>query len=243
MRSDALKAPMTPATIHRVIELDLKLQHQPWPFADERRSEIDAHFSRKREEKPKLWNGRILLGRNPRFGEDRFSADYFETGFASFLAWRDWGFPDREVFNGFGMGALRCSDGAFVLGEMGQHTANAGRIYFPSGTPDLDDISAGAVDIPGSVAREVEEETGLTAADYTAAAHWDCVVFGAAIALIRTLHVDMPGEALRARIEANLAAQHQPELSAIHLVRGVSDLTPAMPRFVTAFIEKQLASQ
>jgi len=32
-------------------------------------------------------------------------------------------------------------------------------------------------------------------------------------------------------------------LSAIHLVRGVSDLTAAMPRFVTAFVEKQLASQ
>jgi len=233
---------MTLPVIHRVTTLDLGLHHWPWPFAAERRAEIDAHFALQQREKPQLWNGRVLLAHNPDFTADRFSANYFETDFASFLAWRDWGFPDREIFNGFGMGALRCSDGAFVLGEMGQHTANAGRIYFPSGTPDLDDISAGAVDIPGSVAREVEEETGLTAADYTAAAHWDCVVFGAAIALIRTLHVDMPGEALRARIEANLAAQHQPELSAIHLVRGVSDLTPAMPRFVTAFIEKYLGT-
>ena len=64
------------------------------------------------------------------------SASYFETDFAAFLAWRDWGFPDESVFNGFGMGALRCTDGAYVLGEMGAHTANAGRIYFPSGTPD-----------------------------------------------------------------------------------------------------------
>src|SRR3984893_12736612 len=234
---------MTLSVIHRVTQLDLSVQPWSWRFAEARRADIDAHFAVQQRKKPGIWNGRILLGRDPAFTEDRFGANYFEADFASFLAWRDWGFPDKEVFNGFGMGALRCSDGAFVLGEMGQHTANAGRIYFPSGTPDLDDISAGAVDIPGSVAREVEEETGLTAADYTAAAHWDCVVFGAAIALIRTLHVDMPGEALRARIEANLAAQHQPELSAIHLVRGVSDLTPAMPRFVTAFIEKQLASQ
>ena len=138
----------------------------------------------------------------------------------AFLAWRDWGFPDASVFNGFGMGALRCRDGAFVLGEMGQHTSNAGRIYFPSGTPDLDDISGGAVDIPGSVAREVEEETGLCAADYRAGGHWDCVVSGAVIAMIRILDVDLTGEALRARIEANLARQRQPELSAVHLVRG-----------------------
>ena len=147
------------------------------------------------------------------------------------------------MFNGFGMGALRCADGAFVLGEMGRHTANAGRIYFPSGTPDLDDISDGTVDIAGSVAREVEEETGLTPADYRAGAHWDCVVSGAAIAMIRILNVDSSGEALRARIEANLGRQHQPELSAIHLVRGTSDLTAAMPRFVTAFIEKQFSSR
>jgi 8-oxo-dGTP pyrophosphatase MutT (NUDIX family) len=125
---------------------------------------------------------------------------------------------------------------------MGQHTSNAGRIYFPSGTPDLDDISDGAVDMAGSVAREVEEETGLTTADYRAGAHWDCVVSGSAIAMIRMLNVDLTGEELRAKIEANLARQHQPELSAIHLVRQSSDFTAAMPRFVTAFIERQLGA-
>ncbi len=233
---------MTLPAIYRVTMLDLRFQPRPWPFAEERRADIDAHFALKRIEKPKIWNGRILLARDPVFTADRFSARYFETDFASFLAWRDWGFPDREVFNGFGMGALRCSDGAFILGEMGQHTSNAGRIYFPSGTPDLTDLRGGAVDIAGSVAREVEEETGLTPADYRPSADWDCVVSGAAIAMIRILDVDTSGEALRARIEANLARQRQPELSAIHLVRGVSDLTAAMPRFVTAFVEKQMAS-
>jgi 8-oxo-dGTP pyrophosphatase MutT (NUDIX family) len=233
---------MAPIAIHRVTQLDLSLRARRWPFADERRADIDAHFADKRIEKPKLWNGRILLACNPVFTADRFSADYFEADFASFLAWRDWGFPDQGVFNGFGMGALRCSDGAFLLGEMGGHTANAGRIYFPSGTPDLDDISDGAVDISGSVAREVEEETGLTSADYQAGGHWDCVVSGAAVAMIRILNVGLSGEALRARIEANLARQIQPELAAIHLVRVASDLTAAMPRFVTAFIEAQLGA-
>jgi 8-oxo-dGTP pyrophosphatase MutT (NUDIX family) len=232
---------VTLPVIHRVATLDLSLQPRPWPFAVQRRAEIDAHFAIKQREKP-IWNGRVLLGRDPVFTGDRFSASYFEADFASFLAWRDWGFPDREVFNGFGMGALRCRDGAFILGEMGQHTSNAGRIYFPSGTPDLDDISDGAVDIAGSVAREVEEETGLTTTDYRAGAHWDCVVSGAAIAMIRMLNVDLTGEEQRAKIEANLARQIQPELSAIHLVRQSSDFTAAMPRFVTAFIERQFGA-
>jgi 8-oxo-dGTP pyrophosphatase MutT (NUDIX family) len=233
---------MTLPVIHRVTQLDLKFQPWSWPFADERRADIAAHFAVKQREKPKMWNGPILLARNPVFTGNRFSASYFDIDFASFLAWRDWGFPDTGVFNGFGMGALRCSDGAFVLGEMSQHTANAGRIYFPSGTPDLNDVSGGAVDMPGSVGREVEEETGLTSRDYRPGAHWDCVVSGAAIAWIQILEVDGSGEALQARIEANHARQSQPEFAAIRLVRASSDLTPAMPRFVTAFIEAQLSA-
>ncbi|MBR0869341.1 NUDIX hydrolase [Bradyrhizobium tropiciagri] len=233
---------MQAPVIQRVTSLDLTLQRRPWPFADERRAEIDAHFAEQQRAKPSLWNGRVLLGRDPVFSTGRLSANYFETDFASFLAWRDWGFPDPEIFNGFGMGALLASDGAFVLGEMGEHTANPGRIYFPSGTPDLDDISGDTVDIAGSVLRELAEETGLSPADCRADADWHCIYTGPALAMMRILRVDMPGEALCARIEANLAQQQEPELAAMHLVRSRADLTAAMPRFVTAFIETQLGA-
>ena len=232
---------MTHPIIHRVRTLDLGFEPGRWPFANEKCADIEAHFAVKKREKP-IWNGRILLGRDPAFTAERFSARYFDADFASFLAWRDWGFPDRSVFHGFGMGALRCSDGAFVLGEMAGHTANAGRVYFPSGTPDPDDLKGDAVDIAGSVAREVEEETGLRPEEYRANAHWDCVVSGAVIAMIRILEVDVTGESLRARIEANLSRQSQPELSRIHLVRERRDLTTAMPRFVTAFIESEMVA-
>jgi 8-oxo-dGTP pyrophosphatase MutT (NUDIX family) len=230
---------MTPPRIHRVETLDLSVAPWAWPFVQARRDEIAAHFAEKQSEKPKLWNGRILLGRAPSFEGTHFSARYFEADFASFLAWRDWGCPDREVFNGFGMGALRCADGAFVLGEMGAHTSNAGRIYFPAGTPDLDDVSGDRLDIAGSVIREIEEETGLSPADYRAAPHWDCIVTGPSIALMRTLELDMPGEEVRAKIEANLARQEHPELAAVHLVRSRNDFKSSMPLFVTAFLEMQ----
>jgi 8-oxo-dGTP pyrophosphatase MutT (NUDIX family) len=233
---------MTAPVIHRVSTLDLTFERWDWPFARERRVDIDAHFGERQRERPGIWNGRILLARKGEFTGDRFSARYFETDFASFLAWRDWGFPDRDdVFNGFGMGALRSADGAFIMGEMAGRTANAGRIYFPAGTPDLDDLKGSAVDIAGNVVREVEEETGLTSADYRFGTYWDCVVTGASVAMMRLLHVDALGEEIRARIEANLALQAEPELAAIHLVRHVGDLTAAMPLFVTSFIEKQFA--
>jgi hypothetical protein len=59
--------------------------------------------------------------------------------------------------------------------------------------------------------------------------------------MMRILHVDMPGDALRERIESNLAMQEEPELAAIRLVRNSSDFTATMPRFVTAFIEMHLS--
>jgi hypothetical protein len=228
---------MTPE-IHRITTLDLKVKPFAWPFASERRGEIDAHFAEKQRERP-LWNGRVLLGRNAVRTEHHLTAEYFETDFASFLAWRDWGFPDPDVFNGFGMGALQSSDGAFLLGEMADHTANAGRIYFPCGTPDPNDVKDGALDVAASATREIAEETGLTEADYTAEPHWNCVFSGPTIALIRVLRVGMPGEALKARVEAHLAGETKPELRAVHLVRARSDIVPVMPRFVSAFLEAQ----
>ena len=232
---------MTPPEIHRVTTLDLPVRPFEWPFATERSEEIDAHFAGKQREKPELWNGRVLLGRNAVRAGDHFSADFFETDFENFLAWRDWDFPDAGVFNGFGMGALRSSDGAFLLGEMGAHTANAGRIYFPAGTPDPDDVSDGRLDLAGSVVREVAEETGLQAADYAMDTHWSCVFAGPSIAMIRILRVELSGEALKARVEAHLARETQPELRAIHLARSRSDILPVMPRFVSAFLEAQFS--
>lgn len=231
---------MAPA-IHRVAQLDLVRSDWRWPFAEQRRAEIDAYFAAKRAEKPAMFNGRVLLARKPLFSGNGLSGEYFETDFASFLAWRDWGFPDRDVLNGFGMGALRSSDGAFVLGEMGPHTANAGRIYFAAGTPDPNDLRGDMVDIAGSVLREVEEELGLTERDYRIADDWCCVVTDHSIAMMRVLTSDLPAEELREKLKANLATQAEPELSDIHLVRSPADFTPTMPIFVTAFLTAQFA--
>ena len=232
---------MTPPGIHRVTTLDLNVEPFAWPFAAERRGEIDAHFAGKRREKPEIWNGRVLLGRNAVHAGEHLRADFSRPILR--VSWRGaiGVFRTQSVFNGFGMGALQSSDGAFLLGEMGSHTANAGRIYFPAGTPDPDDVRDGMLDLAGSIVREVTEETGLDAADYTMDTHWTCVFAGPSIAMIRILRVDMSGEALKARIEANLARETQPELCAIHLVRSRSDLVPVMPRFVSAFLEAQFS--
>ena len=211
-----------------------------WPFAQERRAEIDAHFAQRRAELPQLWNGRVVLAKEWRIADRRLSGACFETDFASFLAWRDWGFPDREATNCFAMGALRGADGAFLLGVMGSHTANAGRIYFPAGTPEPGDVVGGRLDLAGSITREVAEETGLTPDDYAAEAGWHAVPAGRRIALIKILAAPATAAELARKIGTNIARETKPELDGIRIVRGAGDFDPMMPDFVRSFLAHAL---
>src|SRR5262249_42027200 len=154
---------------------------------------------------------------------------YFETDFASFMAWRDWGFPDQSVANCFAMGAIRTADGAYLLGVMGGHTVNAGKIYFPAGTPEPDDVAGGAVDLAGNIAREVLEETGLPGADLRVEPGWSAVLAGPRIALMQPLQAHLPAAALRERVLAHLAHEQKPELADVRIVRRRADFDPMMP--------------
>lgn len=216
--------------------LELALAPRPWPFADKRRDEIVRHFDKLREAKPALWNGRILLLHRHAIADGVFRGAYFETDYASFIAWRDWGFPDASVRNCFSLGALRGADGGFLLGVMSAHTLNAGKIYFPAGTPDPADIADGMVDLAGSIRREVAEETGLEPDHYDAEDTWTCVRTATHIAQIKLLHARESATALRERILANLARERQPELADIHIAHGPADLDPMMPPFITTFL-------
>jgi 8-oxo-dGTP pyrophosphatase MutT (NUDIX family) len=119
---------------------------------------------------------------------------------------------------------------------MSEHTANAGHIYFPCGTPDPGDIRDGQVDLDHSVRRELKEETGLDVSEFTADPGWTTVVDGALIAQIKILRSAEDAQTLRARICAHLAREQRPELADIRIVRGVGDFDAAMPGFVTAFL-------
>jgi 8-oxo-dGTP pyrophosphatase MutT (NUDIX family) len=207
-----------------------------WPFAEARRDDIAAHFAMRRQATPQLWNGRVLLMRDFAIQKSVLRGMYFEAGFAEFLAWRDWNFPDSAVVNCFAMGALRASDGAYLLGVMNDHTANAGRIYFPAGTPDPDDVCGETVDLLGNVMRELAEETGLTARDVSVAPGWDAVVEASRVALMKRIDVPYPASQARTRMLSHLANESQPELRDIRIVRSAADLDPEMPRFVTAYL-------
>ena len=148
--------------ITRVSDVDARYNTRTWHWADENRAAIDANWQRRIATKPRMFNGRVLLLGDISVTPDLCRSTYFETDYADFMGWIDMGHPDPGIANGFAMGALQGSDGAFICGVMADHTVNAGRVYFAAGTPDQSDMrDDGSVDLATSLTRELVEETGL----------------------------------------------------------------------------------
>ncbi|WP_454914722.1 NUDIX hydrolase [Xanthobacter sediminis] len=220
-----------------VLSLSVTLEDGGWPEAEAHRGEINAHFAARQAANPHLWNGDILLLRDHLFADGRLEGRVRRTDFASFLWWRDEGWPDLGMVNLFALAALEGSDGAFLMGVMGAHTASAGRIYFPGGTPDLSDLSAdGRLDLDASVWRELAEETGLAAKDVAHDAGFTAVSDGPRLALLRRLVLPEPAEDAARRIRAFLAGETLPELSDMAVVRNVRDISSQMAPFAVAYI-------
>jgi 8-oxo-dGTP pyrophosphatase MutT (NUDIX family) len=233
--------------IYSVARLETGFRPAPWDFARDEAARIETHWRKRLAEKPKLFDGRVLLMRN---GEILDSPEggilrgaFFETDFRNFLAWRDFGCPDHEVFNCFSMAALRSTDGAFLLGESGSHTMNAGRIYFAAGTPDPSDIFGDQVDLAASVAREMEEETGFSPREAPASPGWRLVVDGQKIACMQERFLPFSAQEACLRAEKFIAADPEAELARLHVARSVADIdAERMPEFTQVFLRDAFAA-
>ena len=226
----------------------LECRHLPqsWAFDIERGGEIDAHWARQTRDNPKLYDGLVLLSRNVNVsanaqGETILSMDFFETRFSRFLAWRDFGFPDASVYNCFAMPALRSSDGAFLLGEMAPFHSSAGQLYFPAGTPDMNDVVDGRVDLEGSIIRELAEEAGLSARREELGAGWTVVFDLQRIACMKIIDWPEPAETILSRVRNFIASEDNPELANAHMISRRAQLDdPRLPEFMTAFLGEAL---
>lgn len=229
-----------------VAAVSFAFEPAPWAWAEAHAERIDRHWASLAAANPALFDGHVLVLRRGEFVGDAFRGAYLETRYSRFIAWRDFGFPDPSLRNCFAMAALRARDGGFLLGVMGPHTSNPGKIYFAAGTPDREDIVDGAVDVAGSAVRELVEETGLDPAALDVEDRWTVVEHGPRIALMRRVRADATAAELRERIHANLAAQEQPELAGMVIVRDLDDIAAheaAMPPFVAAYLRRELALQ
>ncbi len=225
-------------TIVTLSRIEALVEPYDWVFAREQAAEIDAYWSRISAGKPAMFNGRVMLQHRAAIADGVFRAGYFETDYAAFMSWRDFGHPGPIVRNGFAMAALRAADGAFLCGRMGDHTANPGKVYFAAGTPDRSDVRpGGTLDLAGSVTRELCEETGLTSEEIAVEESWTAVILTGRIAFMRPVSVPLGAETARALMLARIAEQDEPELSDIVIIRSLADCDRYdMPPFMRPYL-------
>ncbi|MFT4096652.1 MAG: NUDIX hydrolase [Rhodoblastus sp.] len=232
--------------IFRVARIDARLAPFDWDFARDRAGDIAAHWAQAVAKKPAMFDGRVLLGHALDYTPDNgglLRSRYFETAFSAFLAYRDFGFPGGRVFNGFAMAALRSADDAFLLGEMGAHTASAGMSYFPAGTPDRDDVVGDTVDLAGSVRRELREETGLVFDDGEIDPVWTIVRYAGRVACMRPVRLSRSADEIAAEVETFLAREKEPELAGMRIVRSMADVDRLnVPEFARLYLAHEFSA-
>lgn len=224
-------------TVTRIARPSARLVAHDWVWAREEAGAIARNWRRRHAERPTMFDGRVLLACGWRIDGTACAVDLFEVAFSQFLGFRDAGAPDPDVANAFAAIVPVASDGAVLLGIMGGHTANAGQVYFPCGTPDLGDLRAeGRVDLAGSAEREFLEETGLSLpAD--APEVWWLLAGEGQVAALRPVRFAEDAVALLARMERHRRAEADPELAGFVTARGAADIDPArMPGFVQAYL-------
>ena len=105
--------------ITRVSDVDARYRTGAWHWADENRAAIDANWQRRiADETTDVQWARSSAGRY--FGDAEVCRSiYFETRLM-LISWAGsiWAIPDPGIANGFAMGALQGSDGAFICGVM-----------------------------------------------------------------------------------------------------------------------------
>lgn len=167
----------------------------------------------------------------------RFVGECFETEFKSFLWWREHDRPDRDVFDFFGTAALHSSENWLMLGRMAAHTASAGYLYPPCGSPTPSDYCDGALDLDGSLIREVLEETGITLAREQLNAGY-IISDGARIVYVRPVRIATTASRLALEIAGFIADQPNSELDHVCFVKRAGDLDEMkVPPFVTIYVK------
>lgn len=224
----------------RLSHIEARLVAYDWAWARDNAERIAENWRRRLALQPGLFDGPVLLACFCAIADGACRVDFFETSYAAFIAYRDGGSPDGHVANAFAAVVPWSADGAVLLGQMGPHTANAGQIYFPCGTPDRDDVRGAVVDLARSAVRELREETGLALPGGVAdamAGEWALLRGDGQLAFLYPARFPETAEALAARMERHRLAEDEPELERVVTVRGADAIdADRMPPFVRAYL-------
>jgi 8-oxo-dGTP pyrophosphatase MutT (NUDIX family) len=222
----AVQPSSTKARCVRIKSCALRASDWKWPLAHAHAAEIETDWQRRQAQIPAMFNGVTYLTCSHTLEGAAFGATLFKSDFRTLLYWRARSDAAREpVRETFGSSLIRSAEGHLLMGQQGPGQLNSGRIYPPGGLIDGDDVRAdGAIDIDASIARELGEETGLSADDLERVPGYLVVFTGLKIAIGIEWRSALPAAELRARILEYLRHQPEPELADIVSVASRADI-------------------
>ena len=214
-----------------------------WPFAKSRADEIEAHWQEATRVNPSYFNGIVHLVDDVSLESGGLNASLVRTDFKSYLYWREQGFPEAGVLDGFGSALIRSSEGHVILGRQRAGNVNSGLVYLPSGFIDEQDVEAdGSIDIVASVVREIAEETGAQGELLSRGPGFLVTRSGPQLSMAVPFHVAMTTEEFVRFVEGQIAT-HDSELEAIIPVAGLGDIEDLpMPRYARVLLEALFAT-
>ncbi|MDM7851152.1 NUDIX hydrolase [Pseudochrobactrum kiredjianiae] len=205
-------------------------------YVVQNRLAIDKNWPQEIAANPTLFDGEIYLAARAELRGGVLTASYQRTGFRSLLYWRKDKSADKP-FHIFGSGVIVSSDNQLLLGQMASHNAVAGRIYFPAGSNDDQDIVGGQVDFAGNARREVLEETGIDLGNAVRAGGYSLVMSERSLALFRCYYFDRTADQLQMQAEQFIASQEKPELSGVRMIGQGDVLDERSPPYIRTFTD------
>ena len=198
----------TPPVIHRVSALDLAVEAWTWPFAEARRAEIDGAFRRQAArkagdvERPRPARAQPGVCRRP------LQRQLFRNRFRKLSGLARLGLSRHRPCSTVSAWARCAAPTAPSCSARWASTRRTpGASIFPPARPISTTSGTARSTYQAASRASSRRRPALRPANIESEPDWHCIYTGPAVAMIRMLHVDMPGEALRDRIEANLALQ------------------------------------
>ena len=216
--------------------VELALVKGPHPYEHCHGEEIDHEWQRLKAEKPTLFDGRFCLMESLKLSADGVLRGTFHMGrYATFLHWRIHRRTGLEHVFAHAVPVL--SDDALLAVQMAGKTANAGRVYFPAGSFDDQDVREGMIDVESNMVREVAEETGIDLDRRTQEdTLWLWSGLDGASCVFRRYSIPFRSHEAEEAVEKHIASEAQPELASAVILRTLGDLPATAPAHMAPFV-------
>lgn len=214
----------------------LRLEPTAHPFETENRAAIAENWRRETAEKPALFDGPIILLSRLAWRDGTLEGICHPVRYSTFLLWRQRR-PVAGAQHIYAQAAPVGSDGALLAVRMGGHTANAGKVYFASGSFEPTEFPGGIADVEGNMAREVDEETGLALLSGQPAGPLHMMWRDSGVVLFRRYLFAETAIELAARVDAHVARDRDPEIDGAVVIANESSFPPRLQDHMPAIID------